>query len=74
MASPAASTSCSPAPGDSAIPGDLALLRANEVIGVLWTVTSPERERLLIPVRIPIDRGVYGWRLFLIHADAQPRF
>lgn len=52
----------------------IALLRANEVIDVLWTVTSPERERLLLPVRIPIDRGVYGWRLFLIHADAQPRF
>ena len=52
----------------------IALLRANEVIDVLWTVTSPERERLLLPVRVPIDRGIYGWRLFLIHADAQPRF
>lgn len=52
----------------------IALLRSNQVIDVLWTVTSPERERLLLPVRIPIDRGIYGWRLFLIHADAQPRF
>lgn len=50
------------------------LLRAGEVIDVLWTVTSPERERLLLPIRIPIDRGIYGWRLFLIRADDQARF
>jgi len=50
------------------------LLQSNSVINVLWTVTSPEREKHLLPVRIPIDRGLYGWRLFLIHRDAQPRF
>lgn len=50
------------------------LLRAGEVIDVLWTVTSPEREDLLLPIRIPIDRGIYGWRLFLIRADDQKRF
>lgn len=50
------------------------LLQSNAVIDVLWTVTSPERERVLLPVRIPIDRGIYGWRLFLIRAGTQARF
>lgn len=50
------------------------LLRADREIDVLWTVTSPEREQLLLPVRVPIDRGLYGWRLFLIRDDAQARF
>jgi ABC-type amino acid transport substrate-binding protein len=50
------------------------LLQSNSVIDVLWTVTSPERERQLLPVRIPIDRGIYGWRMFLIREDAQAHF
>jgi|CXWL01.1.fsa_nt_gi hypothetical protein len=50
------------------------LLQAGRELDVLWTVTSPERERGLLPIRIPIDRGIYGWRLFLIREDAQPRF
>lgn len=35
-------------------------------VDVVWTVTSKERERQLLPVRIPIDRGLLGWRLLLI--------
>lgn len=50
------------------------LLAAGEVIDVLWTVTSPERERELLPVRVPIDRGLYGWRLLLVRAGDQARF
>lgn len=50
------------------------LLRTDSVIDVMWTVTSPERERQLLPVRIPIDRGIYGWRLFLIRQGSQARF
>lgn len=43
------------------------LLARQEGIDVLWTVTNEERERLLLPVRIPIDRGLIGWRLLLIN-------
>jgi hypothetical protein len=35
-------------------------------LDVLWAMTNPERERLLRPVRIPIDRGLIGWRLCLL--------
>jgi len=41
-------------------------------LDLMWTMTTPERERMsLIPVRIPVDRGLLGWRLMLIRrADA----
>lgn len=40
-------------------------------IDVFWTMTHPERERSLIPIRVPLDRGLIGWRLCLIRG-AQP--
>lgn len=43
------------------------LLAHQEGIDVLWTVTNEERERILLPIRIPIDRGLIGWRLLLIN-------
>ena len=33
---------------------------------VIWTVTTKEREKALLPVRIPIDKGLLGWRVLLI--------
>ena len=36
-------------------------------INVLWTMTSKEREKDLLPIRIPIDKGLLGWRIFLIN-------
>ncbi len=43
-------------------------------LDVIWTMTSAERERTLLPVRIPIDRGMIGWRLLLVREQALPRF
>ena len=42
-------------------------------LDVVWTMTSPEREKELKPVRIPIDRGLIGWRLLLIHNDNEQK-
>lgn len=37
-----------------------------------WTMTSPEREAELLPIRVPVDRGLIGCRLaFVRAADAQ---
>lgn len=37
-----------------------------------WTMTSIEREAQLLPVRVPLDRGLIGWRIaFVRSADAQ---
>ncbi|MBB5203366.1 hypothetical protein HNQ51_000659 [Inhella inkyongensis] len=35
-------------------------------VDVGWTMTSAERERSLLPVRVPIFRGLYGWRLLFL--------
>ncbi|MBX9705113.1 MAG: transporter substrate-binding domain-containing protein [Gammaproteobacteria bacterium] len=35
-------------------------------LDVVWTFTTPEREANLLPIRIPIDRGLLGWRLLLV--------
>ncbi|WP_338844505.1 transporter substrate-binding domain-containing protein [Massilia sp. W12] len=43
-------------------------------IDVFWSMTSIERERELLPIRIPLDRGLYGCRLLLIRANEQARF
>lgn len=36
-------------------------------IDLMWTVTDQQREASgLLPVRVPIDRGLMGWRLLLV--------
>ena len=38
-------------------------------IDIVATMTSVEREETLLPVRIPLTRGMIGWRLGLLRAD-----
>lgn len=43
------------------------LATGHSPIDVMWTVTDRQREASgLLPVRIPIDRGMMGWRLLLV--------
>jgi hypothetical protein len=49
-------------------------LETDQGIDVVWTMSSPEREQKLLPVRIPIDRGLIGWRLLLINQQDQLQF
>jgi hypothetical protein len=35
-------------------------------IDIAWTMTSNEREAQALPIRIPIDKGLLGWRLPLV--------
>lgn len=44
----------------------LELARPEPTLDVFWTMTNPEREQQLLPVRIPLDRGLLGWRLLLV--------
>lgn len=44
-------------------------LERGEAVDVVWSMTSSERELRLLPVRIPLDKGLYGWRVALLHAD-----
>jgi hypothetical protein len=49
-------------------------LMNDQGIEVLSTVTSVEREQELLPIRIPIDKGLIGWRLLLINREQAPKF
>lgn len=50
------------------------LLIESDQYDVHWLNTTPERERQLVPVRIPLDKGAIGWRAFLIRPDMQSVF
>jgi hypothetical protein len=38
-------------------------------VDIIGTMTSAERESRLLPVRIPMSRGLIGWRIGLLRAD-----
>lgn len=44
-------------------------LEENLDINVVWTMTDVQREQDLTPIRIPIDKGLIGWRVLLAHKD-----
>lgn len=44
-------------------------LEHGELVNVVWSMTSIEREQLFKPIRIPIYKGLYGWRLLLTTED-----
>lgn len=41
---------------------------------VMWTMTDRERERQLRPIRIPLFKGLFGYRVLLIRKQEQARF
>lgn len=47
------------------------LRRPQGMIDVLWTMTSVDREKLLVPVRIPLYKGLIGWRVALLPPGRQ---
>jgi hypothetical protein len=38
-------------------------------IDLFWGMTSREREQQAIPIRIPLDKGLLGWRVALVNAQ-----
>lgn len=44
------------------------------VLDLVWTVPTEEREAELLPIRIPLEKGLLGNRVFLIRAGDQERF
>lgn len=49
-------------------------LARGEHLDVAWAVTNREREAALLPVRIPLDRGLSGWRICLVRRADVDRF
>ena len=52
----------------------LLMLTQDQIVHVVWSMTSIEREAELLPIRIPIYKGLIGWRLLLIKAQDQDKF
>ncbi|MBQ1782860.1 MAG: hypothetical protein II007_04330 [Gammaproteobacteria bacterium] len=52
----------------------MALMEHNRGVDVVWTMTSREREAALRPIRIPIDKGLLGWRVLLVRGSDAGRF
>jgi len=50
------------------------LLAENREVDVIWSMTNKQREETLLPIRIPIARGLIGWRVMLINRDDINRF
>jgi hypothetical protein len=50
------------------------LLTPGGRINVFARATSPELEQQFLPVRLPIDRGLLGYRMFLVRDEDLPRF
>jgi hypothetical protein len=50
------------------------LLMPDGRINVIARATSPEMEKNFLPVRLPIDRGLLGYRMFLVREADLPQF
>lgn len=44
-------------------------LRENIEVNVVWSITDRQREDDLLAIRIPIAKGLIGWRVMLTHKD-----
>lgn len=51
----------------------LAQLQAGQLINIAWSSTSKEKEQALLPVRIPLRKGLLGYRIALISKDNQAK-
>jgi hypothetical protein len=45
-------------------------LEENLDVNVVWSMTDVQREQQLRPIRIPLTRGLIGWRVFLAHKNS----
>lgn len=52
----------------------LEIAKGDGAVDIIATMTSQERESKMLAVRIPIDKGLYGWRLPLVRGDRQDLF
>lgn len=44
----------------------LGRLASGSGINVVWSMTSKDREEQLLPIRIPIDKGLFGYRIAFV--------
>jgi len=44
----------------------LTRLAEGQGVNVVWSMTTKEREKQLLPIRIPVDKGLFGYRVALV--------
>ena len=49
----------------------LSNLARDSDLNVVWSSTSVEKERNYLPIRIPLRKGILGYRVVLVHKDNQ---
>jgi hypothetical protein len=49
-------------------------LKENREVNVVWSMTDSQREKELMPIRVPIAKGLIGLRLFAINEEKAERF
>ena len=49
-------------------------LQQGHDIDLTWGPTTETWEKETLPVRVPLDKGILGWRLFLVNKSDLPRF
>jgi hypothetical protein len=52
----------------------LLMSQGNQMLDVIWTMTSQEREAALLPIRIPLLKGLMGARLLIINKKNKELF
>jgi len=50
------------------------LVRDKAGLDIMWTMTSVDREEQLLPIRIPLQKGLLGHRIFIIRDGEQAKF
>jgi hypothetical protein len=60
-------------PSERTLPQGAAIARiaSGKGVNLMWSMTSVEREEQLLPVRIPIDKGLIGYRIGFIRAESK---
>lgn len=46
-------------------------LKENIGIDVIWSMTDTQREAEMLPIRIPLAKGLIGWRMFLTRQESE---
>lgn len=49
-------------------------VKSGNKVNVIWSSTSPQKEEDLRVIRIPLRKGLLGYRLSFIHKDEQAKF
>jgi hypothetical protein len=50
------------------------IVAGSGLVNIFARSTTAEHEQRFLPIRIPIDKGLISYRVFLIRQDMQPRF